>query len=117
MQNTDSTKWCWVRTSAVACAFPLLSGCLLNTAADVVTAPVRVIGKGVDLVTTSQSESDQKRGRALRKREERLGRLERDYRAQQRDCERGQRKACEKARRTYAEIRELLPTVPYEPED
>ena len=33
----------------------------------------------VDVATTSQSEADQKRGREIRQREERLGKLQRDY--------------------------------------
>ena len=95
----------------------LLSGCLVRTAADVVTAPVRVVSKGVDLATTSQSEADEARGREIRRHEERLGKLEREYREQSDDCEDGKRSACEKARETYAEIQELLPTIPVEPED
>lgn len=94
----------------------LLSGCLVKTAADVVTAPIRVGAKAVDLATTSQSEADEARGREIRRREERLAKLERDYREQNEDCEDGKRRACEEARETYAEIQELLPTIPYEPE-
>lgn len=52
----------------------LLSGCLARTAVDIVTLPVRVVGAGVDAVTTSQSEADQRRGRELREAEERAGR-------------------------------------------
>lgn len=52
----------------------LLSGCLARTALDVVTLPVRVVGAGVDAVTTSQAEADQRRGRELREAEEREGR-------------------------------------------
>lgn len=51
-----------------------LSGCLVRTAVDVVTLPVKVVGAGVDAVTTSQAEADQRRGRQLREEEERLGR-------------------------------------------
>ena len=94
----------------------VLSGCLVRTAANVVTAPVRVVSKGVDLATTSQSEADEARGREIRRREERLGKLEREYREQSEDCENGKRGACEDARETYAEIQELLPTIPVEPE-
>ena len=39
-----------------------LSGCI-GTLVDVATAPVKVVSKGVDLATTSQSERDEKRGR------------------------------------------------------
>ena len=55
---------------------PLLSGCvgsLAKTAVDVVTLPVRVASAGVDAVTTSQSEADEKRGREIRKQEEERG--------------------------------------------
>ncbi len=94
-----------------------LSGCLARAAADVVTAPVRAGSKAVDLATTSQSEADEKRGREIRKREERLGKLERQYRKQSEDCEDGDRDACEDARETYSEIQEILPSIPVEPED
>ena len=52
---------------------PLLSGCLVRTAADVVMLPVKAAGAGVDAVTTSQSEADEKRGRQARKEDERAG--------------------------------------------
>jgi hypothetical protein len=52
----------------------LLSGCLARTAVSVVTLPVKVVGAGVDAVTTSQSEADERRGREIREEEERLGR-------------------------------------------
>ena len=51
----------------------LLSGCLVRTAADIVTLPVRAAGAGVDALTTSQAEADQRRGRELREAEEREG--------------------------------------------
>ena len=57
---------------------PALSGCVVgtiaSTAVDVATLPVKVVSAGVDAATTSQSEADQKRGRELRKEEERRGR-------------------------------------------
>jgi hypothetical protein len=56
----------------------LLGGCIVGTVAktavDVVTLPVKAASAGVDAVTTSQSEADQKRGRQLRKEEEERGR-------------------------------------------
>lgn len=58
----------------LACALP---GCIAKTAVDVVTLPVRAASKTVDVLTTSQAESDQKRGRALREHEECLGKEER----------------------------------------
>ncbi|MEM7665396.1 MAG: hypothetical protein AAF250_06025 [Pseudomonadota bacterium] len=93
-----------------------LSGCLARAAVDVVTAPVKVGSKAVDLATTSQSEADEKRGRELRKREEKLGKLERRYEKQTEKCREGDDEACEKARATYSEIQEILPTLPAEPE-
>jgi len=51
-----------------------LSGCLARTAVDLVTLPVKAVGAGVDAVTTSQAEADQRRGRELREAEEREGR-------------------------------------------
>ncbi|GAA4029432.1 hypothetical protein GCM10022281_05760 [Sphingomonas rosea] len=61
--------------SLLLLALPLLAGCsVANTAVGVVTLPVKAVSKGVDLATTSQSEADEKRGRAIRKEEERLGR-------------------------------------------
>ena len=100
----------------LAFAAPLvLGGCLAKTALDVATAPVKIASRGVDLATTSQSEADEARGRELRRREERLGRLERDYGKQLRDCESGDEQACEQARATYSEIQQLLPTVPADP--
>ena len=48
----------------------LLPGCI-NTVGSVVTAPFKVAGKAADWATTSQSEADRNRGRAIRKAEER----------------------------------------------
>ena len=68
-------------------ALPLAS-CftVAKTAVDVVTLPVKVVAKGVDLATTSQSEADEKRGRELRKAEEAAGKRQREW-----------EKACNKA--------------------
>ena len=93
----------------------LLSGCLAKTVVDVATLPVRAAGKAVDLATTSQSEADENRGRELRKREEKLGKLERTYDKQRAKCDQGDAGACEEARTTYVQIQSVLPTVPAEP--
>jgi hypothetical protein len=98
-----------------AAAFAL-QGCLARTAVSAVTLPVKVASKGVDMATTSQSEADQKRGREIRRREERLGRLQRDYARQLTKCSDGDRRACDQARLTYAEMQVLLPSIPVEPE-
>ena len=62
----------------------LLSGCLVRTAADIVTLPVKAVGAGVDALTTSQAEADQRRGRELREAEEREGREARRREREQR---------------------------------
>ena len=105
-----------IRLILLAPAAFMLHGCLARTAVDVATLPVRVASKGVDLATTSQSEADQNRGREIRQREERLGRLRRDYERQIDRCQEGDRRACDQARLSYAEIQQLLPTIPAEPE-
>ncbi|WP_459665620.1 hypothetical protein [Novosphingobium sp. 11B] len=95
-----------VLSVAVLMALPMLSGCV-RTAASIVTAPVRVAGKAVDWTTTSQSESDEKRGRALRKRDEELGKLNRSYEKNTRDCQRGSEAACDRARNDYGAMQDL----------
>lgn len=104
------------RMSLIFLAPLMLTGCIAKTVVDVATAPVKIVSKGVDLATTSQSEADEKRGRELRKREEQLGKLERRYDKELLACQDGDRDACSKAQGTYAEIQVLLPTVPVEPE-
>ena len=68
-----------------------LAGCttIASTAVDVVTLPVKAVSAGVDATTTSQSEADQKRGRAVREAEERAGK-------QAREREKACRKAAER---------------------
>ena len=66
-----------------------LSACvtsLVSTAVDVVTLPVKVVAKGVDLATTSQAEADQNRGAALRKAEAEAGKRQRLWDRQCRDA-------------------------------
>lgn len=77
----------------------LLSGCLARTAVDVVTLPVRVVGAGVDAVTTSQAEADQRRGREIREAEERAGREARRREREERRRARDAREAQEPERR------------------
>jgi hypothetical protein len=96
-------------------ALPALSGCVASAVASVVTAPIKVAGAAVDAATTSQSEADEKRGRELRRREERLGQLERDYDKQSRKCADGNADACARRDAAYAEIEQLRPTIPYQP--
>ena len=51
------------------------------------------------------------------RREERLAKLERQYEKQLDECEKGKRRSCDDARDTYAEMQQILPTIPVEPED
>ena len=70
-----------------------LSGCV-NTVASVVTAPVKAVAQVADWSTTSQDEADRNRGRELRAREERVGKLarQRDKAADQ--CADGDAEKC-----------------------
>ena len=71
------------RTMRFLIILPLcaLTGCVVGTiaetAVDIAVLPVKVAAAGVDAVTTSQSEADEKRGRALRKADEARAREER----------------------------------------
>lgn len=70
----------------------MLGGCIAQTAVDIVTLPVRAASATVDVLTTSQSEADEKRGRAVRKEEERLGREARKEEKERRKRERAARR-------------------------
>ena len=61
-----------------------LGGCLAKTAVDVATMPVKAVGWTADKLTTSQSEADEKRGRELRKADERRAKEERRRRKEER---------------------------------
>jgi hypothetical protein len=79
------------RAFLILAILPLfLGGCVVGTVAktavDVVTLPVKVASAGVDAVTTSQSERDEKLGREVRKQDEERGRLMRE---QQQRCLKG----------------------------
>jgi len=93
-----------------------LSGCIVRTAGKIVAAPVNLASGAVDKVTTSQSEADQNRGREIRKREEKVGKLEREYRKEREKCDDGNRSACARATEINEEIQELLPSIPAEPD-
>ena len=90
----------------------LLGGCVARTLVNVATAPVRVASKGIDLATTSQAEADQKRGRELRKLEERYGKLERDWHKADRRCSEGNSDACLERDAIAAEIDRIRPMLP-----
>lgn len=82
----------------------LLSGCVASVVADVVTLPVKVVSKTADVLTTSQSEIDEKRGRDLRMREGQLGKLVRKRDKARADCADGEDKACVQYEALQAEI-------------
>jgi hypothetical protein len=106
-----------LRLLALGLAALALQGCLAKAAVGVVTAPVKVMSKAVDVATTSQSEADEARGREIRKREERMGELDRaDAKAMER-CGEGDDEACERAQAIRAEMKALAPGIPVEPED
>ena len=91
---------------ALAASF-VLSGCVVQLAADVITAPIKIVSKTADILTTSQSESDQNRGRKLREREQELGRLARKRDKQTSKCGKGNQGACEKAEEIDTEINKI----------
>lgn len=102
----------------------VLSGCVAKSAFDLATAPVRAGARAMnttadvyDRVTVSDSERDQKRGREIRRREERYGKLSREYDKARRECSRGDDKACDDARSIYAEMDGMRASVPYEARD
>jgi len=105
-----------LKLSALALVALALQGCLAKAAVDVVTLPVKAASRGVDLATESQSEADEKRGREIRKREERLGELQRDYDRAMDRCGRGNDTACEDAQTIRAEMKAIMPGVPVEPD-
>ena len=84
-----------------------LSGCLASTAASIVTAPVRVGAKVVDMATTSQAEADRNRGRAMRKRDQKIKKLEKQYNRRLEACNRGETAACSDANQISGEIEQL----------
>jgi isocitrate lyase len=75
--------------STALCAV-MLGGCVVGTiartAVDVATLPVKAASAGVDAVTTSQSEADEKRGRAMRKEDEERGK---QFRLAEERCRKG----------------------------
>jgi hypothetical protein len=75
----------------------LTEGCVASLVKDVVTAPIKVVSKSADMLTTSQSEADEKRGRELRQREEQIGKSDRKWRKLTKKCDEGDRDACRDA--------------------
>jgi hypothetical protein len=105
-----------LRVFAVCCAALALQGCLAKAAVGVVTLPVRAVGAGVDAVTTSESEADEKRGREIRQREERIAELEAEYYDSMERCSSIEPDACYRAKSIEAEIDELKRGAKAEPD-
>lgn len=93
-----------MRGILVLSAALLLQGCVTSIVKDVVTAPIKVVSKTADVLTTSQSESDEKRGREMRKHEEKLGKLAREREKAVKKCERGDSDACHDAESLHSAI-------------
>ena len=79
-----------------ALAAPLLTGCV-SAVKTVVTAPVKAVSQVADWSTTSQDEADRNRGRAMREREERLGKLSRQRDKAAEKCRAGREDECQRA--------------------
>ena len=68
--------------------------------------PVKVVSKTADVLTTSQSEIDEKRGRDIRKHEGQLGKLARKRNKAREECADGDDKACGEYEALQSEIDE-----------
>ena len=88
-------------------AAPLLAGCV-STVKTIVTAPVEAVGQVADWSTTSQDEADRNRGRAMREREERLGKLSRQHDKAAEKCRDGKQEQCERAEVLEHEIEAVM---------
>lgn len=56
-----------MRVMVLAMLIVVLSGCVSQVVSTVVTAPVKVVAKTADVLTTSQDEADRNAGRKARK--------------------------------------------------
>lgn len=86
---------------------PLLGGCV-SAVKSVVTAPVKAVGQVADWTTTSQDESDRNRGRAMREREEKLGKLSRQRDKAAEKCRNGSEDQCERTEVLEHEIEAVM---------
>ncbi len=86
---------------------PLLGGCV-SAVKTVVTAPVKAVGQVADWSTTSQDEADRNRGRAMREREETLGKLSRQRDKAAEKCRDGREDQCQRAEVLEHEIEAVM---------
>lgn len=82
----------------------VLQGCVTSIVKEVVTAPIKIVSKTADVLTTSQSEADEKRGKQIRMREENLGKLARKSDKARKKCADGDNDACSEQEALEAEI-------------
>lgn len=82
----------------------ILTGCIAKTVVGVATMPVKAGSKVVDWTTTSQSEADRNRGRAMRKQDKALDKLNQQYQRHMDECDSGQQASCTLARQDYARM-------------
>lgn len=95
-------------------ALLVLPGCTaVSAVTSIATAPIRAASKAVDVATVSQSERDEQRGREIRRQEERLGKLDREYRKQSIACDQGDDDACARRDAVRREIEALTPRQSY----
>ena len=85
----------------------LLSGCVVKTVVSAASAPLRIAGKAADLATTSQSEADENRGRAMRHNDENLRKLQKAYRKALVNCNKGRGADCADAERISEQITKI----------
>jgi hypothetical protein len=71
-----------MRIFLVLIAMLCLQGCVASVAKTIVTAPFKIAGATVDALTTSRDEADLKRGRDVRKAEERQKKADKKARKQ-----------------------------------
>jgi hypothetical protein len=95
------------RPLLLATACLALTGCV-SAVKTVVTAPVKAVGKVADWSTTSQEESDRNRGRAMREREARLGKLSRQRDKATEKCRAGKEDQCQRAEVLDHEIEAVM---------
>ncbi len=99
-------------TILMTLAMPIVLGGCVSTVKSVVTAPVKAVGQVADWSTTSQDEADRNRGRELRKREERVGKLQRQRDKAAEKCRSGDQDQCRRAEVLDHEI-EAVMAEPY----
>jgi hypothetical protein len=105
--NLSAQKGTSMRIAIAMISCFALQGCVTSIVKDVVTAPIKIVSKTADVLTTSQSEIDQKRGRDIRKKEEELGKISRKLDKARDKCDDGSDDACDEAKALESQYEEL----------